>query len=81
MSRVIAVLPAHIRRRWDTIAIQQLAQRALDLEEQNAELERRAQWAEDSADMWQQISEREREGHTVGLTQDGRVVVIEAQHA
>jgi hypothetical protein len=80
MSRLVAVLPAHIRRRWDAIAFRQLEQRTLELEEQSMELERRARLAESCADMWQQIAEHEREGHTIGLTPEGRVVVLESQY-
>lgn len=80
-ARFFAVVPRKILRRWDELALQQIVERALELEDRNAELESRCRWAEESADMWQQISEREREGHTVGLTQDGQVVIMDEVRA
>lgn len=74
--RHIAVIPESIRRKWDRIAREQLCEAALRLSEENEELARRAYWAEESADMWQQISEREREGQEVGLTISGRAVAV-----
>lgn len=77
MARYVAVLPASIRRRWDRIARDQLCLEALRLIEENEALRDRAEWAESSAQMWQDIAERERGGEqTIGLTEDGHVVVI-----
>lgn len=81
MTKLIAVLPARIRRRWDAIALQQLAEAAVALAAENDELAARVRWAEESADMWQQIAEIEQERGTVGLTMDGRVVQLERSDA
>lgn len=78
MSVLIAVLPPQIRRRWDAIALQQLAARAHELERENEELASRARWAEDSCDMWQRIAEIHQEGGTVGLTVHGSVVALDS---
>lgn len=74
---LIAVIPDRIRRRWDAIALRQLAALATELAEENEKLERRAVWAEDSAWMWEQTAEIERERGTVGLTVDGRVLNLD----
>lgn len=72
-----AVLTPAVRRRWDLIALEQLAEATARLSEQNEELERRAYWAEQSAEMWQQDAEIERERGTAGLTIDGRIVRLD----
>ncbi|HEY0684712.1 MAG TPA: hypothetical protein VGD45_20415 [Steroidobacter sp.] len=72
-----AVLTPSIRRRWDRIALQQLAEAAVVLSEQNEELTYRAREAEACADMWQYTAEIKREHGTAGLTIDGCIVRID----
>lgn len=78
MTTLIAILPARIRRRWDAIARQQLIDRALQLDEENAELRSQLRWAEDCAFMYEQEVEVMRERGTVGLTVHGRIVNLDA---
>lgn len=74
----IAVVPERIRRRWDAIARVQLIEAAHRLAEENEQLAGRVRFAEESADMWQQISDIERDRGSVGLTIDGYVVRLDA---
>jgi hypothetical protein len=76
-GQLIAVLPARIRRRWDAIALQQLAEVASNLSEQNQRLAREADMAYQCAEMWQRTAEIEREHGTVGLTIDGAIVRLD----
>lgn len=72
----VAVIPARILKRWDTIALEQLAQRALQLEDENTDLARELRWSEESACMWQDIAQAEQDGRQVGITQDCQVVTL-----
>lgn len=74
MTRLIAVLPARIRKRWNALAALQLAEVAVTLAAQNEQLAKDIYWAEQSAEMWQRVAEIEQERGTVGLMMDGRVV-------
>jgi len=76
-TRVIAVLPSRVRRRWDVIALQQLAEAAVVLSEHNEELERRVYWAEQCADSWEREAEIARDGGVAGLTIDGSIVRLD----
>lgn len=78
MSTLIAVLPDRVRRRWDAIAIRQLAEAAAKLSIENETLQREARWAEDVADMWQRTAEIRQENGTVGLTVHGRIVNLDS---
>lgn len=78
MSALIAVLPARVRRRWDAIALQQLADRALQLHDENDELRSKLRWAEDCAFMYEQEVDVMREGGRIGMTVHGRIVNIDA---
>lgn len=73
-TRLIAVLPARIRRRWDALAARQLAEVAVTLAADNEQLTKEVYWAEQSADMWQRVAEIEQERGTVGLTITGHIV-------
>ena len=48
----IITLPTRVLKRWDVIAAEQLCQRAVELEAENEELQRRLRWAEQLADRW-----------------------------
>jgi hypothetical protein len=76
MSALRAVVPAHIARKWNAIALRHLADAVLQLDQQ-AENERHwRQIAEDQADMWQRTAEIYQDGGDVGLTVDGAVVEV-----
>ena len=42
-----AVIPTRILKRWDEIAIRQLAARAVALDEENTELRRELRWSDE----------------------------------
>jgi hypothetical protein len=73
-----AVVPAHIARRWNAIALQQLADAVPQLDEQIENERRQRFFAEDCADMWQQIDEIRGRGDEAGLTVDGQIVPVVA---
>lgn len=75
--RTIAVLPARVRRRWDAIALRQLADAANRLHDENEYLAGQLSLVEQCAEMWQRTAEIEREHGTVGLTIDGAIVRID----
>ncbi len=64
-------------RRWDAIAIRQLAQAAVALAEENETLRMRADFAEDCAVMWERTAEAERDGWQIGLTMNGAITTID----
>jgi hypothetical protein len=72
-TKLQAVLPAAIRRRWDRIALVQLAERAAELAAENAELRERCARAEECADHWAEQAQ-ELAGPEAGLTVGGRFV-------
>lgn len=84
-AQLKAVLPAAVRRRWDAIALAQLAERAAQLDAENDELKCRLAHAEQVADdCWQQAMDMqlqlcERTGSEPGITQDGQLVVTSAR--
>lgn len=74
-----AVLPTRIRARWDRIALEQLAARAAELDEENESLAYQLTEAEHLADFWQhQIERAEDEGAKFALTQDGQLYQLQA---
>jgi hypothetical protein len=73
---LVAIVPVRILRKWDALAAAQLCEAAPKLAEE-LETERRLRYfAEDSADMWQRISEIHQAGGEAGLTVDGQVVEV-----
>jgi hypothetical protein len=69
-----AVLPAPIRARWNRIALQQLAQRVIELDAENERYLSDIRCADDRADYWQeQVRRAEDNGAKFALTQDGRL--------
>lgn len=71
---------ARILARWDAIAWQQLAERAAQLDEENAQLRSDAYWADRAAESWQETAFQlmEDAGARPGITQDGQIVALSA---
>jgi hypothetical protein len=76
MSPLRAVVPAHIARKWNAIALQQLADAASRLDEELTEERRYRYIAEGQAIMWDQISQIQQDGNEVGLTVNGEIVDV-----
>lgn len=71
-----AVVPAHIARKWNSIAFQQLCDAAPQLDEALEDARREWRMADDCARMWQDIAEIRERGGEVGLTVEGHIVEI-----
>lgn len=69
---LVAVIPPAIRRRWDAIALQQLCERAQELEQRNEELIDECVSAQRVADEWFRNCQ-ELTADAPGLTIDGRL--------
>lgn len=86
MSALQAVLPPHIRRRWDSAALDQIAQTARTQGEEIAELRARLEAAEDAAEFWrEQAMELQQQladatGGAPGLTSSGQLVITSPEH-
>lgn len=78
-ARIVAVLPAKIRARWDRIALAQLAERVVELAAENERYLSDMKCADDRADYWeQQFRRAEDEGARFALTQDGQLYRLES---
>lgn len=73
VSRLQAVVPASIRRRWDRLAILQLAGEALRLQAENDELRLELSRADRDAEHWRENA-LELAGETPGLLRNGFLV-------
>lgn len=69
-----AVVPQHIARKWNAIALQQLADAASRLDEELTEERRYRYVAEDQAIMWEEVAQIHEGGGEAGLTVDGQIV-------
>jgi len=75
-SRLRAVVPAHIARKWNAIALLQLAEAVPQLDAMLEDLRRDKQFAEDCARMWQDSYDIVLNGGQPGLTPDGQIVRV-----
>ena len=74
-----AALQLSVRRllaRWDSVAYEQLCARAAALAQENEDLRRELDWAEQAAESWRDHFLRATEDMALGLTQDGLVHVM-----
>jgi len=77
-----AIVPTRILRRWDQIAIAQLAQAAVRMSDELAELRETLYRTEDAAQFWSeqamgmQLAMCEEQGGSPGITKSGQLVVV-----
>ena len=71
-----AVVPAHIARKWNAIALQQLCEAVPRLDEDIENERCLRKYAEETSDMWQRISEIYQDRGRVGLTMEGQIVAV-----
>jgi hypothetical protein len=74
-----AVVPARIARKWNALALEQLAAAIPQFDEQLDAAQRECRIADDCARMWQDISEIRERGNEVGMTVDGQIVAVVAE--